>query len=44
MTSAIGDVRSPILSSLRLTVSPGVSRSTMNAVMPVRRAPDSSVA
>src|ERR1700683_5675484 len=34
-TSPIGAVRRPILSRLRLTVSPGVPLSTRNAEMPV---------
>ena len=34
ITSAIGDVRRPILCSLREMVRPGVSRSTMKPVMP----------
>ena len=44
INSAIGDVRSPILSSGRLTVIPGVSRSMMKAVMPITPNFGSSVA
>ena len=34
LSSAVSDARMPILSSVRLTVKPGVSRSTRNIEMP----------